>query len=83
MLCMRVQISTCDAISVLSPGVPFYRSRRGTRLHGTGARVGFDKGVGVGQLEASIPAWLDRSCYCVLGDDGVCIPLRESLYIAR
>jgi len=82
MLCMRTWFSTCS-LPDLSPGIPFYRPRGGTRLHGIWARVGFDRGIGAGQLEASVPVWLDRSCYYILGDDGACIPLRESLDIAR
>jgi len=37
---------------VLSPGVTFYRPRGDTGLHGIGARVGFDRGMGAGQLKA-------------------------------
>jgi len=61
-------------------GDPFYRLRRGTRLHGLRARIGFDRGMGAGQLEASILAWLDRSYYGAMmarAFPGVnpCIPL--------
>ena len=39
--------------------------------------------MGAGQLEASVPAWLDGSCYGVLGDDDACIPWGESSYTTR
>jgi len=55
MMCVRVYF-LCVMSLVLSLSVPFYRLRGGTRSHGVGARVGFDRGMGVGQLEASIPA---------------------------
>ena len=69
--------STCP---ILSPGVPFYRPRGGTRLHGVRAGVHYGVDEDVGQTEASIPAWLDWSCSSVLGDDGACVPSREIVY---
>jgi len=55
-----------------SLGAPFYRSRRGTRLHDVGARVGLDRGMA--RVNSRLPYWrgLDRSCCSVLGDDGSC-----------
>ena len=54
----RWGVCGCDVLSLhLSLGVPFYRSRGGTRLHNVGARVGLDRGRGASKLEASVPAW--------------------------
>ena len=41
---------------VLSPGVPFYRPREGTGLHGAWDIVGYGRDEGIGQLEASVLA---------------------------
>jgi len=80
---MRVWVSAYVSSSpCFSLGVPFYRPRGGTRLHGVEARVGFDRGMGTSRLEASVAACLDGSCYGVLGDDGTCVPWAESSYIA-
>jgi len=63
-------LSTCP---FLSPGIPFYKPRGGTGLHGTRANVFYGMGEDVGQVEAATPVWLDGSCNYVLGDDGVCV----------
>ena len=80
MLCMREWVSIWRTCPVLSLGVPFYRPRGGTGLHG--GRASVDHGVGkrAGQLETSVPVWFDGSCSSVLGDDDVCVSLREILY---
>ena len=78
--CWQCYVHECGVLRAYLPlpssrlGAPFYRLRRGTRLHGIGARVGFDRGMGAGKLEASIPAWLEGSCYVVIGEDGACVP---------
>ena len=77
--CWRCGVCECGVLCMVSLvcsslGTPFYRLRRGTRLHGVGARVGFNRDMSAGQLEASVLTWLDGPCYGVLGDDGACIP---------
>jgi len=76
---MGAWVSVIRACAVLSPRVPFYRPRGGTRLHRD--RANMDHGVGehAGQLEASVSAWFDGLCSGVLGDDGACVSSHEIL----
>lgn len=77
---MRAWFFYVKCLAILTRGVPFYRLRGGIGLHDAWTSVGYGRGKGVSQFEASVSAWLDVSCCSVPNNDGACV-LRVSSYI--
>ena len=67
-----VCVSVLFYISRLSLGVPFYRSRGGTRLQNVGARVGLVRGMARANSRLPYRRCLNWSCYGIIGYDGAC-----------